>query len=353
MALALKLAKRRKGQTHPNPTVGAVVVKDSRIVGIGYHRRAGEDHAEVVALKKAGVEARNSTLYVTLEPCSHYGRTPPCTDAILRYGVKRVVVGVRDPNLKVSGIDLLKEKGLEVVEGILREEAWHLNEDFFTYVRERRPYITLKMAQTLDGKMATVKGDSKWITSIRSRRFAHKLRAEATAVAVGVNTVIMDDPQLTVRHLPVEEQPKRVIFDPDLEIPIKARVVSDGNAQTLIIHKNSDPEKEERLSSLGVRLIKVEDYSLKEILSKLYEEGIVHLLVEGGPYTLGRFLEENLWDRIVIFTAPKVLGEGLSLTGGPVGTIKEAIHLKVEKRKLLGDEEVLVLRRADKESLRW
>ncbi|MDW8097261.1 MAG: bifunctional diaminohydroxyphosphoribosylaminopyrimidine deaminase/5-amino-6-(5-phosphoribosylamino)uracil reductase RibD, partial [Aquificaceae bacterium] len=201
MRRALELALQRKGLTHPNPTVGCVVVKDGRIVGEGYHERAGMPHAEVVALQRAGEKARGATLYVTLEPCTHFGRTPPCTDAILKAGVKRVFVATLDPNPLVSGagVERLRRAGLEVSVGLLQEEARRINEDFFTYISLKRPYITLKWAQSVDGTLATHAGHSKWISSEESRAFAHRLRAEATAVLVGINTALRDDPELTVR----------------------------------------------------------------------------------------------------------------------------------------------------------
>ncbi len=339
MRLALSLAERRKGYTHPNPTVGAVVVKNGRVVGLGYHEKAGKEHAEVVALRRAGRESAGSTLYVTLEPCTHFGKTPPCTDAILRSGVRRVVVATRDPNPLVGGkgIERLKKAGLEVVEGVCEEEALRLNEDFFVYITEKRPFVTLKWAQTIDGKLATRSGKSKWITSYESRKYAHRLRLEATAVLVGVNTVIEDDPLLTVRHIPAQKQPVRIILDPGLRTPLGARILNTREAPTWIVTKKKGSETKP-YKEKGVRIITVEDFNLKNILSVLHSCGIVHLLVEGGPRTLSSFLKEKLFDRLLVFIAPKVMGEGLTLGGlAPLG-VEETLNLKRKRLIFLGKD---------------
>jgi len=211
MGLALSLAERWKGLTHPNPTVGCVVVRRGEIAGLGYHRGPGHPHAEVVALQQAGSRAEDSEVYLTLEPCTHYGRTPPCTLALLEAKVRKVVVAVtdRNPAVQGKGIEALRSAGVEVIVGTEEEKAYRLNEDFFTYITSERPYVTLKLAQTADGKMATLTGDSKWITSLESRRYAHRLRMHATAVLVGLNTVLRDDPLLTVRHIPSPRNPLR------------------------------------------------------------------------------------------------------------------------------------------------
>ena len=343
MRLALSLAKKRKGYTHPNPTVGAVVVKNGKILGLGYHERAGMPHAEVVALNQAGKEAKGSTLYVTLEPCTHYGRTPPCTNAIIESGVKRVVVATEDPNPVVSGkgIEKLKKAGIEVEVGILREEAKEINEDFFTYVSLKRPYITLKWAQTIDGKLATKSGKSKWITSYESRKVAHLLRREATAVLVGVGTVMADDPELTVRYIPTEKQPVRVILDPELKIPKKAKVLNDGKAKTVIITKKK-PE-----GNYGnAEVITTENFSLENILNLLYQREIMHILVEGGAYTLSSFIKAGLYDRVCVFIAPKLMGEGKSIMDLGVESPDELTRLKLKETKRIGEDVLLIFKRA-------
>lgn len=354
MSLALLLARRRKGLTHPNPTVGAVVVKKGEIVGLGWHEGAGKPHAEVVALEQAGKEAKGSTLYVTLEPCPHHGRTPPCTEAILRSGVSRVVIATLDPNPQVSGrgVERLRSEGVEVEVGVLEEEARLLNEDFFRFITSERPYVTLKLAQTLDGKVATLSGDSKWITSLESRKVAHRLRSEATAVLVGITTVLSDDPQLTVRHIPMKKKVLRVVIDPELEIPPDSKVLDTREGDTLLVH-SADSGKAEKLKEMGVETLRMEKIDLKELLRYLKRRGVLHLLVEGGAYTVTQFLKERLFDRIVIFQAPKVLGEGKGIGDIGVSSVKEALKLKLRREIKLGDERVFEFIPEEGRRLRW
>lgn len=356
MSLALSLARRRKGLTHPNPTVGCVVVKDGEIVGLGYHERAGYPHAEVVALDQAGEKARGSTVYVTLEPCTHFGRTPPCTDALIGAGVRRVVIATIDSNPLVGGkgVQKLREAGIEVEVGVLEEEAKRLNEDFFTFISQRRSYVTLKLAQTVDGRIATVSGESKWITSIESRRFAHRLRAEAGTVLVGINTVLRDNPSLTVRHFPWERQPKRIVIDPDLDIPLDSKLVNDGEASTLIVFSKRNLSKEEELIEKGVELLYMEEIVIRDLLEELARREIVHILVEGGAFTVTQFLKEGLWDRLVIFQAPKLMGEGKGI--GDLGTdsMEKVLSLKLRKEIRIGEERVFeYVPVMERESLRW
>ncbi len=342
MRLALSLARRRKGLTHPNPTVGCVVVRDGEVVGLGYHEGPGYPHAEVVALEQAGKKAEGSTVYVTLEPCTHFGRTPPCTDALLRAGVRRVVVATLDRNELVAGkgVERLKGEGVEVEVGVCEEEANLLNEDFFTFISERRPFVTLKLAQTLDGRVATSSGESKWISSPESRRFAHRLRIEASAVLVGITTVLRDDPALTVRHIPTEKQPLRVVIDPQLDIPLNSKVVKDKTARTLVVFQERKPGLEESLIEEGVDLLYMEKIDLKVLLRELAKREVVHLLVEGGAYTVSRFLEEGLWDRFVLFQAPKLFGGGVGIEGLDVSRVEEALRLKLRREWKLGEDRV-------------
>ena len=353
MHLALQLARKRKGYTHPNPTVGAVVVKNGKIVGLGYHERAGKPHAEVVAINQAGDEAKEATLYVTLEPCTHYGRTPPCTNLILEKKLKRVVVATLDPNPKVSGkgVERLKKAGIQVDVGVLEREARELNEDFFVYISQGRPYVTLKWAQTLDGKLATLTGNSKWISSYESRKLAHILRREATAVLVGINTIIKDDPQLTVRYVPAEKQPLRIIIDPKLKIPLNSKVLDVSEARTMIVTSECDSKKVKLLESRGVEIIKLENLSVSTILKELYRREIMHILVEGGPKTLSRFLEKKLFDRVAVFIAPKVMGEGLTIEGLGIKKVEQALKLKKSKSLNLGEDIYVEWKREDGEGL--
>ncbi len=340
MRLALQLAKKRKGYTHPNPTVGAVVVKNGKVVGLGYHERAGKPHAEVMAINQAGEKATGATLYVTLEPCSHYGRTPPCTNLIIEKKIKRVVVATLDPNPQVAGkgIERLKRAGIEVDIGVLEKEARELNEDFFVYITKRRPFITLKWAQTLDGKLATLTGDSKWISSYESRKLAHILRREATAVLVGINTVIRDDPQLTVRHVPTERQPLRIVLDPNLRIPLKSKILNTEEAKTLVVTATNEGEKMELLKRRGIELIQLSEWSIPNILRELHKREIMHLLVEGGPKTLSSFLKKKICDRICVFIAPKIMGEGLGIEGIEGEKVEEALKLRRKRFLSLGED---------------
>ncbi|MCX7989680.1 MAG: bifunctional diaminohydroxyphosphoribosylaminopyrimidine deaminase/5-amino-6-(5-phosphoribosylamino)uracil reductase RibD [Aquificaceae bacterium] len=344
MRRALELALLRKGLTHPNPTVGCVIVKEGKVVAEGYHERAGMPHAEAVALQRAGEKARGSTLYVNLEPCTHFGRTPPCTEAIIRAGVKRVVVATLDPNPLVSGkgVERLRRAGIEVSLGVLQEEAKRLNEDFFTYITLGRPYITLKWAQSIDGTMATSAGESKWISSEESRAFAHRLRAEATAVLVGINTALRDDPELTVRAFEWERQPLRIVLDPQLRIREELKLVKDRRAQTLVVTSVEKREKIERLQELGIKVIvapsEAGELNLGEVLKELYFMEVMHLLVEGGAITLTSFLRAGLFDRLWVFVAPLLLGEGKRIGDLKVSSLEGAKRFVLRELKRFGED---------------
>jgi len=341
MKLALELAKERKGLTHPNPTVGAVIVKDGKIIGKGIHYKAGHPHAEREAIKDAlskGEDITNSTMYITLEPCCHYGKTPPCTEAIIDNRIKRVVVATLDANPLVAGkgIEILKNAGIETKVGVLEEEAKKLNEDFFVYIREQRPFVNLKLAQTLDGKIATKTGSSKWITSEKSRAYAHQLRKEATAVLIGVNTALKDNPELTVRAVKTERQPIRVLLDKELKTPLDYKIFND-KAKTLVFTSElADKEKLKELKKRkNIEIVKLDlkdnQFSIRDILNELYKREIVHLLVEGGKDTITRFIKENLFDKISLFIAPKFVGEdGISSIGVlDVNRIDEAKEFEI------------------------
>ncbi len=356
MSLALSLARRRKGLTHPNPTVGCVVVRKGEVVGLGHHEGAGHPHAEVVALEEAGNKASGATLYVTLEPCVHFGRTPPCTDAIERAGIKRVVIATPDPNplVRGKGIHRLRQKGIEVKVGVCEEEAKALNEDFFTYVTSGRPYVTLKLAQTLDGKTATPEGKSKWITSRESRKLAHRLREEASAVLVGINTVIEDDPALTVRYVPSNKKVLRIVIDPQLDIPPTAKLTNTSESPTMVVFSRRNPSKEEELLGKGVQLLYMERIDISSLLEELRKREVIHLLVEGGAYTVSRFIKEGLWDRMVLFQAPKIMGSGISLTDIGVKGIENILKVKLGRELRIGQERVFeLLPYKEEKSLRW
>jgi len=324
-------------------------------VGEGFHPYAGAPHAERFALNEAGRAAKGSTLYVTLEPCCHHGRTPACTGAILKAGIKRVVAASIDPNSKVQGkgVQLLQQAGLQVdvlpEEDPLRQQAEQLNELFFTYHRCHRPFITLKAAMSMDGKIAARTGDSKWITGERARRYAHHLRAEHGAVLVGINTVLKDDPQLTARVRGVHQQPLRVVLDTRLRIPESAQILNQ-NAPTLIVCRENHQEKIDRLQSGGVEVHRQPGGSscsidLPDLVRFLYKRGVTGLLVEGGGTVIASFLEAGLGDKAVFFYAPIIVGgheAPTAVEGLGASSISEGMGLSGVQIKRFGNDWAVV-----------
>ncbi len=342
MKLALAFARRGLGKTSPNPMVGAVIVKSGKVIGQGYHERFGGPHAEVNAISDAKGDLNGTTLYVTLEPCCHKGKkTPPCLDTLLKYKWKRVVVGTIDPNPKVNGrsIEILKQKGIETKVGVLQEECQKLNEVYFKYIQTGFPFVTLKFAQTLDGRIATSTGDSRWISSEPSLKWAHRLRSLHDAVLVGVGTVLKDDPQLTVR-LVRGRNPLRVVADSRLRIPLNSKILKDPeNAPTIIAATSqADIEKMFALSIMGIEVLTVEEdregtVDLKDLLQKLGKRNISSVLVEGGATTITSFIRQGLADRIVVIIAPKVMGKGVEAVGD-LGILKVSRALKLSFDKV-------------------
>jgi diaminohydroxyphosphoribosylaminopyrimidine deaminase/5-amino-6-(5-phosphoribosylamino)uracil reductase len=324
MKHALSLARRGIGGTSPNPAVGCVIVRDGTVVGEGWHKKAGAPHAEVHALRRAGERAHNADVYVTLEPCSHFGKTPPCADALVDAGVARVFVGMVDPNPLVGGkgIDKLRAAGIEVVTGILERECRRINEAFIKHVTTGLPFVILKSAMTMDGKTATASGDAKWITSEKSRRYVHKLRAMVDGIMVGVGTVMADDPLLTCRTRGKKKDPVRVIVDSRLRIPGNARVLRlESEAKTCIATILRESEKIDELRTLGVEIISCREnggrVDLQDLMRKLGGMGIQSLLLEGGRELAGEAVRLGLIDKFLLFYAPKLLcGEGMGLFGG-------------------------------------
>ncbi|TVY11558.1 bifunctional diaminohydroxyphosphoribosylaminopyrimidine deaminase/5-amino-6-(5-phosphoribosylamino)uracil reductase RibD [Paenibacillus cremeus] len=316
MKLALQLASAATGQTGINPVVGCVLVKDGRIVGMGAHLKRGEAHAEIHALQMAGPEAKGSTAYVTLEPCSHHGKTPPCSDRLIREGVQRVVVAATDPNPLVagSGLNRLRAHGIEVTSGLLEREANLLNETFNKFITSRRPFVTVKSASTLDGKIAAKTGDSKWITNSASRSFVHTLRHRHQAIMVGIGTVLADDPALTTRLDVPGLNPTRVVVDSTLRLSPDAQLVRDGAAPTVVLTTDRAPEARRReLEARGVTIIDCGPgpaVDLSATMARLGEREIGSLLVEGGGKLSGALLEQRLVDKLVLFFAPKIIGGG-------------------------------------------
>jgi diaminohydroxyphosphoribosylaminopyrimidine deaminase/5-amino-6-(5-phosphoribosylamino)uracil reductase len=356
MAAALRLARKGAGFVSPNPLVGAVVVKGGRIVGRGYHARYGGPHAEVVALAEAGDAANAATLYVTLEPCAHYGKTPPCVEAILEAGISRVVVGMRDPNPLVNGkgIEALSKRGVAVVVGVREEECRQLNQSYIKYITTGLPFVTLKIAQSLDGKIATVTGHSKWISCERARAFVRRARAQFDAILVGAGTVRADDPELT----PLDKTgpiPKRIVVDDQLVIPLDSRLLTDDYAtKTIVVTTTSaSPEKVRRIEERGARVIMLEADNgglipFRTLWQKLGEMQITSVLVEGGQQVFTQALLSGQTDRLMVFLAPKLLGKGLDALGDlGVRNVNAAIEVadvairKVGKTLLLTGRPVL------------
>lgn len=348
MRRALNLAKKALGRTSPNPVVGAVIVdSDGKIVGEGYHKKAGLPHAEREALKMAGEKARGGTMYVTLEPCCHYGRTPPCTEAIIEAGIKKVVVAVRDPNPKVSGkgIEILKNAGIEVVEGVLEEEAALLNEKFFKYIKTGLPFIALKWAMTADGKIATKTGDARWVSGEKSRNFTHNLRNEYDAILVGARTLILDDPLLTCR-IKGGRNPYRIILSASGNLPPNLRLFTLDREKNILITTNTNLASHVQQSFANIIVASKGDnkVNLKEAFFELTKLGITSILIEGGAQVHASILKEKLADKIYLFVAPKIIGGDKA--PGPVAELginylQDALPFKLQKVKRLGEDVLL------------
>jgi diaminohydroxyphosphoribosylaminopyrimidine deaminase/5-amino-6-(5-phosphoribosylamino)uracil reductase len=343
--------------------VGAVVVKDGVIVGEGYHQKYGGPHAEVFALEEAGSKAIGADIYVTLEPCSHYGKTPPCAQKLIETGIKKAVVAMTDPNPEVAGkgIEMLKEAGIEVEIGMLNNEAQKLNEIFLKYIQSDYPFVYLKKAQTLDGYIASKSGNSKWITNSAARLEGHKLRHRVDAIMVGIGTVITDNPSLTAR-LDTKEgiDPLRIILDPALEIAVDAKIITQqSTAKTLIIiadnYNNSNilKKKEKLLTNEKVEILSFTTngnkyFDLKDILKILRKRKISSLLVEGGAKLSHTFLKENLVDKFYYFIAPKIYGgsDGIaSFCGNGPELMSDAVRLEILEQKNIGDNILLIAKR--------
>ncbi len=347
MRRALALAARGRGRTSPNPMVGAVAVKRGRVVGEGYHRKAGGPHAEVWALRDAGSSASGATMYVSLEPCSHHGRTPPCTEAIIESGVARVVVGCRDPNPLVNGAGIrrLARAGIEVETGVMEAEARRLNEAYGKHITTGLPFVALKAAMSLDGKIATVRGESKWITGERARAAAHRLRSRHDAVMVGVGTVLADDPLLTVRRSR-GRTPLRVVADSRARTPPTARLLgADERPPVVAVTRLAPKARVRRLErgganvwTVGSRAGKV---NLRSLMKRLGGEGVQSVLVEGGGTLAAGVLAGGLVDRVYFFVAPRLIGGARALSpveGAGVARLSEAWRLKSVRVRRVGED---------------
>ena len=352
MSIALKLARKAEGMTSPNPLVGAVLVKGGKIIGRGFHKMAGLPHAEIEAFADAernGHSLKGATLYVTLEPCCHEGkRTPPCVNAIVEKGIARVVVGAGDPNPMVcgNGFSLLRDEGVEVIPFVLENKALELNEAYNKYITTGLPFVTLKLAATLDGKIAAATGDSKWIGSERQRKLAHKLRSASDAVIVGVGTVLKDNPKLNAR-LPGREirQPIPVILDRTLRTPSGSSVFKAHGAVIIATVKPANPGKKKRLEEAGARVLEIGHDrqglpDMKKLLRELARNEIVSVLIEGGGKAAASALKSGLVDKVAFFYAPKIIGgDGVSMIDSlGIKSVKNAVQITGVKITRLGEE---------------
>ncbi|WP_077624116.1 bifunctional diaminohydroxyphosphoribosylaminopyrimidine deaminase/5-amino-6-(5-phosphoribosylamino)uracil reductase RibD [Sediminibacillus massiliensis] len=345
MEIALQAAEATIGQTSPNPSVGAVVVKDGRIIGMGSHLKAGTEHAEVHALNQAGKQAEGAEMYVTLEPCSHHGKTPPCADLIIDYKLRKVYVACLDPNPEVAGrgVEKLRSAGIEVETGVMEARAKKLNRKFFRFIQSNRPYVTLKAAMTLDGKTAAGSGDSKWITSEESRHDVHIQRDLHDAILVGINTVLKDDPMLTARLPQGGKHPIRVVLDTQLKIPEDSKLLQSDEAETwLICGSNADKSQEKfRRKHVTVWQLDTSVIDLEDVLSLLGRQQIQSLYVEGGMGIHGSFIERRLFDECHWYIAPKLLGglNSYSAVGGRTPEFMgDAADLIIESMEQLGPD---------------
>jgi diaminohydroxyphosphoribosylaminopyrimidine deaminase/5-amino-6-(5-phosphoribosylamino)uracil reductase len=349
MRLALSLARKGLGATSPNPMVGAVLMKGGKIVGKGYHKKAGGPHAEVAALSDAKEEAKGATLYVNLEPCVHFGKTPPCADALIEAGVKKVVVSMLDPNPLVNGrgVQKLRKAGVDVKVGLLEEEAKRLNEAFIVSMERKRPFFTLKAALSLDGKIATKTCDSKWISNEESRKYTDSLRAVADGILVGINTVIADNPMLIPKIVRPKKIPVRIVLDSKLRIPLACDMVktSEKYPTWIFAGEDSRADKEAKLKSMGIDVIRVPKdennrVSLKHVCNELYKRGIMDVIIEGGGEVNGALLKEGLIDKIFFFYGPILIGGkgAFNLIGGKgIDFLKDAYRIDIATLKRFKD----------------
>ncbi len=317
MKMALSLAMRGTATTSPNPRVGCVIVKDEHIIGEGWHHRCGEPHAEVEAVRDADGNVKGATLYVNLEPCCHYGKTPPCAQMLIEHGVSRVVTGMTDPNpiVDCKGIELLDKAGIEVVTGVLERESKWINRGFIRRMRNGRPWVTLKIASSLDGNIALKDGSSKWITGPESKEKVHMLRAENDGIITGVGTILADDPELTVREAS-GKTPLRVVLDTTLKTPVNAKILKGGNV-VFFVGKDAPQDKIKHFQSIGAEIVSIDvprGKQIEQILYKLCEKGVNYLLVEAGAGVTSSFLSSGYTDELSLFIAPKIMGSGLHYT---------------------------------------
>jgi diaminohydroxyphosphoribosylaminopyrimidine deaminase/5-amino-6-(5-phosphoribosylamino)uracil reductase len=348
MKLALELAERGRGKVNPNPMVGAVIVKENRVIAKGFHECYGEAHAEVNAFINATEDVEGSTLYVTLEPCSHHGKTPPCVDKIIHKKIKKVVIGSLDPNPLVSGkgVKKLIDAGIEVITGVLEDECKGLNRVFMKYIVEKKPFVIMKTAMSLDGKISTKIGESKWITCPESRKCVHQLRDKVNGIMIGVNTVITDNPELTCR-IENGNNPVRIIVDSKLRIPMESKVLENQNlAKTIVATTNyADMTKKDEIEKKGVKVLIIksleERVDLQELMLQLGQENIDSILLEGGGTLNFSALKQGIVDKVQVYIAPKIIGGENSkapVGGSGIEYLVDAFNLDNIKSKMIGED---------------
>ena len=348
MQVAITLAQRAAGKTSPNPLVGCVIVKKGKVVAQGWHRRCGADHAEVDALKKAGVRAQGATMYVTLEPCSHWGRTPPCVDAVMRAGIKKVIVAMIDPNPinNGKGVEILRENGVEVIVGVCGEESRAMNRPFIKHMIQKMPFVVAKIAQSIDGKTAMPSGQPRWITAPATRLWARKKRDLFDAIMVGVNTVIEDDPKLDAPSKSL----KKIIVDSTLRIPETAKIFKITPAENIIIAttRQAPQARLKRLIRRGVQVLIIEEklgrVDLKRLFKELAKIGITSILIEGGAMVVGNALKHKLVDKLHIYIAPKVMGAGKGeVDGRYIQDVARALKFEIADIQRIGPDAFIKL----------
>jgi len=353
MLRALELARNGKGRVEPNPLVGAVVVKEGKIIGEGFHEFFGGPHAEIKAIRAAGKRSKGATLYVTLEPCSHFGKTPPCTDAIIKAGIKEVVAAVEDPHplVKGKGFSALEAGGVKVKRGLLADEARVLNAPYFKLRTQGEPFFIAKWAMTLDGKIATRQGDSHWISSPEAREYVHKLRGQVDAIMVGIGTILADDPELTARPSAARHRPlRRIVVDSRARLPLGSRLVKTARDVPVILATTEVAPKEalRKLARKGVEIIEVKSrwgrVDLKALAKKLGEMELTNVLIEGGGEVLASAFSAGLVDRVIVFVAPKIFGgrgAKTAVEGKGVAKVVEALPIKYTQSFPIGEDIVI------------
>ncbi|MBZ0311489.1 bifunctional diaminohydroxyphosphoribosylaminopyrimidine deaminase/5-amino-6-(5-phosphoribosylamino)uracil reductase RibD [Clostridium butyricum] len=351
MKRALELAVKGIGMVNPNPMVGAVIVKDNKVIGEGFHEKYGHAHAERNAVKNAVEDIEGATIYVTLEPCAHYGKTPPCVDLLIEKKVRKVVIGMLDPNPLVVGksIKKLKENNIEVKVGVKEKECRKLNEVFIKYITTKKPFVIMKAGISIDGKIATSSGESKWITSERSRLHSHELRNRMSGIMVGINTVLSDDPSLTYRGEHKGKDPLRIIIDSTLKVPFESKVIKYNNNNTIVACvENTDLIKKEKLEKMGVKIIETKSkkgkVDLQEVVEKLGKEKIDSILLEGGGTLNFSALKEGIVDKVRFYIAPKIIGgenSKNSVSGQGFYNLDDCVNLKDMSYEQMGNEIVV------------